>query len=545
MASKGSSALTGAGTGAATGAAIGSVIPGVGTAIGAAGGAIIGGIGGWLSGGDDDKPPEYAPSPHNFQYGLGGSGTYASTEASKYRYEQDQLRALGADAYNRGAPIQAMPDRRDFVQSQGQSYLQGADAEGRSQQLAALGGLQNQTAALNRFAQAPMGPSAAQATLRQGQGSAMAQQLAMARAQPGGGGAALRNAAFNQSGIAANVANSSAQLNAQETAAYRAQQLQALGAAQQGAGMTAGYSGQLRGMDQGFAQTQAGQANYNANALNAYNQQQQQLQFGVGQNNLNAQMNQGRANDAMLLSTLGMNQSYYGMTNNLAAGQQSAGQAYEAARLQGAGHGAANFQNAQNNSRQDLAMGLGAMQGGLAAYNQMNPPAGGGNNPTSDIRAKKDIQPVSFQGQRPNERVQGELDRVQYLRALGGGDPSLTSTAEFAPGPNLRPARGYEYSYRDPQQHGEGRYVGPMAQNLEHLPGVVEQGSDGTKSINAPRLTLANTAAVSEQQRQQDEIRRRQDELEAQLRALGGGSGTVNALRSQPVYAQPQGFGGL
>lgn len=542
MASKGSSALTGAGTGAATGAAIGSVIPGVGTAIGAAGGAIIGGIGGWLSGGDDEKPPEYNPNPHNFQYGLGGSGTYASTEASKYAYEQQRLAALGADAYNRGAPIQGMPDRRDFVQSQGQSYLQGADAAGRQQQLNALGGLQDQTGALNRFAGQAMGPSAAQATLRQGQGSAMAQQLAMARAQPGGGGAALRGAAFNQSGIAANAANSSAQLHAQETSAHRAQQLQALGAAQQGAGMSAGYSGQLRGMDQGFAQAQAGQANYNSNAQNAYNQQQQQLQFGVGQNNLNAQLNQGRANDAMLLSTLGMNQSYYGMTNNLAAGQQSAGQAYEAARLQGAGHGAANFQNAQNNSRQDLAMGLGAMQGGLAAYNQMNPPAGGGagTNPTSDIRAKENIRPVSVAsyGQRPNERVQGELDRVQYLRALGGGDPSLTSTAEFAPSPNLRPAQGYEYSYRDPQQHGEGRFVGPMAQNLEHLPGVVEQGSDGTKSINAPRLTLANTAAVSEQQR-------RVDELEAQLRALGGGAGLPQALRTQPVYAQPQGTGGL
>lgn len=537
MVSKASGALTGAGTGAA----IGSVAGPIGTVAG----GLIGGAIGYFASGDEEKAPTYNPNRHNFEYGLGGSGTYASTEASKYRYEQDQLRALGADAYNRGAPIQAMPERRDFVGSQGQSYLQGADTAARQQQLAALGGLQNQTGALNRFAQAPMGPSAAQATLRQGQGSAMAQQLAMARAQPGGGGAALRNAAFNQSGIAANVANSSAQLNAQETAAYRAQQLQALGAAQQGAGMSAGYSGQLRGMDQGFAQTQAGQANYDSSALNAYNQQQQQLQFGVGQNNLNAQMNQGRANDAMLLSTLGMNQSYYGMTNNLAAGQQSSGQAYEAAALQGKGLGSSNFQNAQNNSRQDLAMGLGAAQGGLAAYNQMNPPAGGGNNPTSDIRAKKDIQPVSFQGQQPNERVQGELDRVQYLRALGGGDPSLTSTAEFAPAPNLRPAQGYEYSYRDPQRHGEGRYVGPMAQNLEHLPGVVEQGSDGTKSINAPRLTLANTAAVSEQQRQQDEIRRRQDELEAQLRALGGGSGTVNALRSQPVYAQPQGFGGL
>jgi hypothetical protein len=532
MASKGASALTGAGTGAA----IGSVAGPIGTAAG----AVIGGIGGYLLGGDDEAAPTYNPSVHNFQYGLGGSGTYASTQASKYAYEQQQLAALGAQAYNRGAPTQGLPDRRDHVGSQGQSYLQGADAGGRASQIEALGGLQNQTSALNRFAQAPMGPSAAQAQLQAGTDSAARQQYGFARSQVGGGGAALRNAAFNAAGISGNAANQAAALRAQETQAYRAQQLQALGAAQQGAGMSAGYSGQLRGMDQGFAQTQAGQANYDANSLNAYNQQQQQLQFGVGQNNLNAQLSQGRANDAMLLSTLGMNQGYYGMTNNLAAGQQSAGQNYESARLQGAGLGSSNFNAAQQQSNTELAMGLGAAQGGLAAYNQMNPPAGGGagTNPTSDIRAKENIRPVSAAAQL-SPHVQGEVDRVQYLRALGGGDPSLTSTAEFAPSPNLRPAQGYEYSYRDPQQHGEGRYVGPMAQNLEHLPGVVEQGSDGIKSVNAPRLTLANTAAVSEQQR-------RIDELEMQLRALGGsGGGMVPALRSQAVYAQPQGTGGL
>lgn len=529
---KGSAALTGAGTGAA----VGSVAGPIGTVVG----GVIGGAAGYFLGGDDEKAPTYNPSRHNFQYGLGDSGTYASTEASKYNYEQQRLALLGNQAYNRDAPVQAMPDRRDFVGSQGQSYLQGADAAGRQQQLAALGGLQSQTGALNAFANRAQGPSAAQAQLQQGIDAAARQQYGFARSQPGGGGAALRQAAFNASGISGNAANSAAMLRAQEDAAWRQQQLSALGAAQQGAGMSAGYSGQLRGFDQGFAQAQAGQANYDSNALNAYNQQQQQLQFGVGQNNQNAALAQGRANDAMMMGTLGMGQSYYGMKNQLAAGQQSAGQNYEAARLQGAGLGASNFNAATQQSNTNLAMGLGAVQGGLSAYNQMNPPAapgGGGGQVTSDIRAKENIRPVSTAAQL-SPRIQSEVDRVQYLRALGGGDPSLTSTAEFAPTTDLRPAQGYEYSYRDPQRHGEGRYVGPMAQNLEHLPGVVEQSGDGTKSINAPRLTLANTAAVSEQQR-------RIDDLEAQLRALGGGTGTTQALRSQPVYAQPQGFGGL
>lgn len=530
MASKGASALTGAGTGAA----VGSVAGPIGTVVG----GVIGGAAGYLLGGDDEKAPTYNPSVHNFQYGLGDSGTYASTEASKYRYEQERLALLGNQAYNRGAPVQAVPGERGYVASQGQGYLQGADAGGRASQIEALGGLQNQVGALNKFAGQPMGPSAAQAQLQQGTDAAARQQYGFARSQAGGGGAALRNAAFNAAGISGNAANTAAMLRAQETAQHRAQQLSALGAAQQGAGMAAGYSGQLRGMDQGFAQAQAGQANFDATGQNQYNQQQQQLEFGVGQNNLNAQLAQGRANDAMMMGTLGMNQQYYGMTNNLAAGQQSAGQNYESARLQGAGLGSSNFNAATQQSNAELAMGLGAVQGGLSAYNQMNPPAApAGGSPTSDVRAKENIRPVSTAAQL-SPHVQSEVDRAQYLRALGGGDPSLTSTAEFGPAPNLRPAQGYEYSYRDPQQHGEGRYVGPMAQNLEHLPGVVEQGGDGTKSINAPRLTLANTAAVSEQQR-------RIDDLEMQLQALGGGNGMAPALRTKPVYAQPQGFGGL
>lgn len=531
MASKGASALTGAGTGAA----VGSVAGPIGTVVG----GVIGGAAGYLLGGDDEQAPTYTPNRTNFTFGLGPADyNYGQRQSNSYDSKQAGLDAVGADAYTRAAPIQAMPTERGFVRSQGQSFLDGADADSRRRQLEALGGLNSQVGALNRFAQGPMGPSAAQATLRQGQGSAMAQQLAMARAQPGGGGAALRQAAFNQSGIAANVANSASALHAQETAAHRAQQLQALGAAQQGAGMAAGYSSQLRGQDQGFAQVRAGQSNYDAGAENVYNNQQQGFEFGVGQNNQNAALTQGRANDAMFLGSAGLSQSYEGLRNDLARGNLTAGTSFENARAQGAGIGVSSQSVNNTQSNAELGMGLGAVQGGLSAYNAMNPPAGGGgNNPTSDIRAKENIRPVSTAAQL-SPRVQSEVDRAQYLRALGGGDPSLTSTAEFASGPNLRPAQGYEYSYRDPQRHGEGRYVGPMAQNLEHLPGVVEQTGDGTKSINAPRLTLANTAAVSEQQQ-------RIDDLEAQLRALGGGTGTAAALRSQPVYAQPQGFGGL
>jgi hypothetical protein len=102
----------------------------------------------------------------------------------------------------------------------------------------------------------------------------------------------------------------------------------------------------------------------------------------------------------------------------------------------------------------------------------------------------------------------------RYHAATAEQHPSTWGTGDVIP--DMRPAQGYEYSYKDPEADGAGRYVGPMAQDLEHLPGVVEQGPDGKKAINAPRLTLANTAAVSELQNKMDRV--------LQLQALGAGN---------------------
>lgn len=581
MADKGKAALTGAASGAAAGAALGPW--------GAAAGGIIGGAIGYFGAGDDPPRAEYNPTASNFEYGLGPSSSYASQQSAKYNVRQGQLENLSNDAYNRDAPTMNLPDRRDFVGSEGQSYLQGADADARKRQIEALGGIQGQTQALNNFANAPQGPSAAQATLRAGQDSAMRQQNAYARTQPGGGGASLRQAAFNAGGIQAQGANSAAILSAQETQAHRAQQLQALGAAQQGAGMSAGLTGQIRGADQGFAATQAGQANYDANALNAYNQQQQQLQYNVGAQNLGAAGLARGQNDAAALGFSGQSAAFEDRRNQLAAGQQAGGIALENANLQSVN--VANGNAGANQAQANLETGqmLGALSSGAGAVGQVS----------SDIRAKKDIKPASVleafsggkysSGQTRDLYMQGLRERygksaqtndahdrnalysagggfdsdrsefgglksgvglggagdarqarMQQLLALGANDryhaaqegqqPSTWGTGDVVP--DMRPAQGYEYAYKDPERHGEGRYVGPMAQDLEHLPGVVEQGGDGTKTINAPRLTLANTAALSEQQRRDEEDRRRLERLE-QMTALGGipAGGTFSGYR--------------
>jgi hypothetical protein len=103
---------------------------------------------------------------------------------------------------------------------------------------------------------------------------------------------------------------------------------------------------------------------------------------------------------------------------------------------------------------------------------------------------------------------------------FGLNEPPPRIDYAFGPNPgdepvDLRGAPSYQYEYKDPQRHGEGTYVGPMAQDLEHLPGVVEQAPDGTKTVNTPRLTLAQTGAISEQQRRLDRLER--------MAALGGG----------------------
>lgn len=585
MADKGKAALTGAATGAAAGSVLGPW--------GAAGGAVLGGAIGFF-GADDEEAPTYTPDASNFQFGLGPSDGYAAEQAGVYNQRGDAMYGAAWDAQTREAPQQLMPEERAFIASQGMDYLANAGADARARQIEALGGIQNANRELSMFARRPEGPSAAQGVLQQATDSAVAQQNAFARTQRGGGGAALRNAAFNSVGLQQNAAAQASQLRAQEAQAHRAQQLQALGAVQQGAGMQAGYTGQLRGADTALAQSQAGQANYNAQQQNAYNQFQQGQAFQLGANNLNAQLTQGAQNNAYTLGLVSGSQNYGQMSDQLARDQSQMGVAYEQAKAAAAGIGSNNFNAAADRGLQETGMMLGAVSGGAGAIGQMGGGGGqaaSGYNPASDVRAKRNIRPAevaaALGGQTPSdawrehfresanlgtrqqvadfydEQARGTIardasefgpPRVRSARELGQGRPSLATMralagrreapvdyrfdadeappkVDYAFGPNeeppvsyhfdeaggvtdLRGAKPYAFEYRNPERHGEGTYVGPMAQDLEHLPGVVEQEPDGTKTVNAPRLSLATAGAVSEQQR-------RLDRLEY-LAALGG-----------------------
>lgn len=114
----------------------------------------------------------------------------------------------------------------------------------------------------------------------------------------------------------------------------------------------------------------------------------------------------------------------------------------------------------------------------------------------------------------PTARFAPEQPDTARLDAYRGNDQ--------APAIDLRPARGYEYEYLDPNMPGAapGRHTGPMAQDLLKSPATAAtvQDSPTGLQVDTPRLTMVNTAAISEQQR-------KNDDLQAQLDALSAGNG--------------------
>jgi hypothetical protein len=109
---------------------------------------------------------------------------------------------------------------------------------------------------------------------------------------------------------------------------------------------------------------------------------------------------------------------------------------------------------------------------------------------------------------------------------------------QSAPAIDLRPAQGYSYEYKDPRAPGAapGRQVGPMAQDLEHTAAAAAvHDTPHGKVVDTPRLTMVNTAALSEQQR-------KTQELERQLAALSGSGLGPMPAHDQALYAQPGRF---
>jgi hypothetical protein len=457
-----------------------------------------------------------------------------------------QAGALGYDAA-RGDAYAARDAGQQFQQNQGTQRLayqnQAGNVQGRTNptlntseidraraaQYNALGGVADQagkgadTSALRNFYQQGPGPSAAQAQLQTASEQNMATALAMARSgRAGANPAAERAALFANSATSAQTAQQMAALRAQEEAANRGMNLNAMTAEQQA--IAQGRQAQLQALglqqntlagmgDRALTQstTEANLAlqgrDQNDRTALSYEQLAQQaqalgLQGGLGYGQLanqsmsnggqyqigmtNAGTGQQQAGNQLYATDTAAGLSYAGMGNTISEQERQAQINYEA--LKAGQQMSANQANAQSDAQRDAAMiGMVGSAAGMAMK--------------SDIRAKKDLK---------------KLDDLSSTYAALGGPPATAGVrrddvdTDSLDRYNLRPAQGYSYKYKDPSEYGSRTFTGPMAQDLERSPATaatVNTGPDGSKRIDTNRLSLVNTSAISEQQKKLDALR--------------------------------------
>lgn len=249
--------------------------------------------------------PSGGVGPYRQDYDLGNDPDWLKKFGEQGQSLDQQAQSVGAQGQGWGMSLggQALQQGYDRAAAAGYaanryapqtSYdptlakVQGTNVTGGGQQYA----LADQ---LKSFAAQPEGPSAAQAQLQKGTDAALAANLAAARSGSGFGDSsnALEAAGANSAATIANAANDAATLRANETANYRNQQLQALGASGQ-------QLAAARGADLGLAQQVAQQGQFGTStalqqtglndqaAANLYNQQLQAGQlalqdYGMGQ----------------------------------------------------------------------------------------------------------------------------------------------------------------------------------------------------------------------------------------------------------------------
>lgn len=336
---------------------------------------------------------------------------------------------------------------------------------------------------------------------------------------------------------------------------YRGQDLQALQA-------QAAALGQARQQDQGQQQLGIGQGQFDANLAlqnrqlndqtslawaqaqqqaaqrgdNAYFQGQQLgnqsiaqgQQYGLGLQGLGQQASQqGQqyelAKDQLGNASLAQGQSYQLGMGALANQATQQGQQYNLG-AQGLGNQA--WLGAQGLAGQTLGQQLGADMGYEQLQSQQYLQAQmanqnadtqrdsantgmvsgllGGLMMLSDERSKKEIR-----------ELKGKLGEA--YAALGGPpggsfDRDALDEAYARQGGSITLPSGSSYEYKQPGAAGAapGRHVGPMAQDLEQNPatrGTVVTGPDGVKRVDTGRLSLVNTAALADTQRDMQEVK--------------------------------------
>lgn len=429
--------------------------------------------------------------PNSLNYHAFADEGYAQGQATQAQGAADsnvaQAQAMGARGLDTGNADQS----RAIAQGDRASALQGAgNIQGDAGRVRGVGGQ------MVDYANQGPGASAAEAQLKHSTDRNMAQAVALARSGRGGtgGSLALRQADQSRAQAQSDAAATGATLRAQEADAWRGRQLQAL----QGGASAYGAAGGLEGT-----------------ATDAYLAQQgaDQGMMGLDLNQQQNQMAQQQQNDAAALGWEQAAQGREGQSAQYAAMDQGGRMAYEQDR--GGNQMDAQLAAAGYDQQRDASyMGAG---GGLAAGAMMM---------MSDIRAKRRIKPATNVAAQSGGLVEGVGKMTGAMQALSAQSDAeaLASKKEGQSSGRAAldaaaAAPGYEYEYKDPEKHGRGSFVGPMAQDLEKTPvgeSVVEDTPDG-KAINTDRLSLVNTAGISEQQRELDRLKQ-------QMAALGGGA---------------------
>lgn len=422
----------------------------------------------------------YDPNASN--YHAFGDQNYAQGRATYNQNVgayQDTARSYAADA--RALNTNNADVSRGFAQQD-----RGATVDSIGQVQADAGLVRGVGGQMVDYANQGPGPSAAEAQLKMAQDRNMRNAVALARSGRGGtGGAlALRQADQARAQAQTDTAAQTSLLRAQESDAWRGRQLEALRGGAAAYGAAGGLSDSATGSY--LAQQQADQGMY-----------------GLDIDQQRAHLQQQQQNDAAALGWEDRAQGREQIAQGYAAQDQAGRTQYEETRggnIMDAQLAAAGYDTQRDSALLGMTAGLGS-----AALMM------------SDIRNKRRIRPEqgipnqispllssgvgSLTDAMKARSAESEAQALSDKRTAQSSGAAALAAAEAAP--------GYSYEYKDPK-NGEGRYVGPMAQDLEKTPAgrsVVEDGPNG-KQIDTARLSLVNTAAVSEQQREIDELRR-------------------------------------
>ena len=375
--------------------------------------------------------------------------------------------------------------------------------------------------------EATEGPSAAQAQLQSATNAANRNALALARSGRGWGASAasLGQAQDQQAANLQEAGNQSAQLRAQENAAWRGRQAANLGTAAQ----TFGSVGQTyAGL--GSENIQAGANTRLAGATGAANLRQGATLEGArlsqeGATNAANLRQQATIEGVQLAQAGNENAAQLGINATTAGAQMRMGTAESAANTRiGATSQAANAEMTGVQTQGNLQQAGGAaVQTGLAGaagsnVNAYNAYMGGEQAAygtqvdqaqmqragQSDMIQKYAIEKgISVQAAQMDLQRQGALigGVATVGAALASSDERVKENIEPASDSILSAFLNVEpsaFDYREPEKHGQGRYWGLMAQDLEKTEagGSVVEEHDGTKMLNLPKLNMLTAAGL-------------------------------------------------